>query len=40
MTCPDGGRAMNIAVVIDEVGKTISPDVGEAGPASKRIVVA
>jgi cytochrome o ubiquinol oxidase subunit 3 len=31
---------MNIAVAIDEVGEKISPDVGETGPASKRIVVA
>jgi cytochrome o ubiquinol oxidase subunit 3 len=31
---------MNIAVVIDEAGKNTSPDVGETGPASKRIVVA
>ena len=31
---------MNIAVAIDEVGKTISPDAGEDSPASKRIVVA
>jgi len=31
---------MNIAVVIDEVDETISPDVSETGPASKRIVVA
>jgi cytochrome o ubiquinol oxidase subunit 3 len=31
---------MNIAVAIDEVGTKISPDVGEASPASKRIVVA
>jgi cytochrome o ubiquinol oxidase subunit 3 len=31
---------MNIAVVIDEVGEKVSPDVGEAGPAPKRIVVA
>jgi cytochrome o ubiquinol oxidase subunit 3 len=31
---------MNIAVAIDEVGRKISPDVGETGPASKRIVVA
>jgi cytochrome o ubiquinol oxidase subunit 3 len=30
---------MNIAVVIDEAGKKVSPDVGEAGPAPKRIVV-
>ena len=29
---------MNIAVVIDEVGKKASPDAGAAGPASKRIV--
>jgi cytochrome o ubiquinol oxidase subunit 3 len=31
---------MNIAVVIDEVGNKTFPDVGEAGPASKRVVVA
>ena len=31
---------MNVAVVIDEAGRNISPDVGETGPASKRIVVA
>jgi cytochrome o ubiquinol oxidase subunit 3 len=31
---------MNIAITIDEVGKTISPGAGEASPASKRIVVA
>jgi hypothetical protein len=30
---------MNIAVTIDEVGQKISPDVGEASPTSKRIVV-
>jgi cytochrome o ubiquinol oxidase subunit 3 len=31
---------MNIAVVTDDVGKKVSPDVYEAGPASKRIVIA
>jgi cytochrome o ubiquinol oxidase subunit 3 len=31
---------MYITVTIDEVGKRLSPDVGETGPASKRIVVA
>jgi cytochrome o ubiquinol oxidase subunit 3 len=31
---------MNIAVVIDEVGKKVSPDVGKTIPAPKRIVVA
>jgi cytochrome o ubiquinol oxidase subunit 3 len=31
---------MNIAVAIDEAGKKVSPDAGEAGPAPKRIVVA
>jgi cytochrome o ubiquinol oxidase subunit 3 len=31
---------MNIDVAIDEVGNNVSPDVGEASPASKRIVVA
>jgi cytochrome o ubiquinol oxidase subunit III len=31
---------MNIAVAIDEVGKRLSPDVGEVIPAPKRIVVA
>jgi cytochrome o ubiquinol oxidase subunit 3 len=31
---------MNIAVAIDEVGNKSSPDVGDAGPAPKRIVVA
>jgi cytochrome o ubiquinol oxidase subunit 3 len=31
---------MNIAVAIDEVGKKVSRDVGEATPAPKRIVVA
>ena len=31
---------MNIGVAIDEVGKQTSPDVGETGPAPKRIVVA
>ena len=31
---------MYIAVVIDEAGKKMSLDVGEAGPAPKRIVVA
>jgi hypothetical protein len=31
---------MNMAVVIDDAGKKISPDAKEAGPASKRIVVA
>jgi cytochrome o ubiquinol oxidase subunit 3 len=31
---------MNIAVAIDEIDNKISPDVDEAGPASKRIVVA
>ena len=36
----DGDRVMNSAVVIDEAGRTIAPDVGGAGPAPKRIVVA
>ena len=36
---PGGGRAMNVAVAIDDVRHEALPSASEAGPASKRIVV-